>query len=362
MAYISEIKEYYDVVVVGAGPAGANFCRMLDGKKYKILLVDGSEGRDKVCGGLLSPDAQDLLAKYGMNLPKSVLVSPQLFSVKTIDLYDGLTRYYRRSYLNVDRRKFDEFIVDMAKDNADVVSGRCENIRREDNGFSLDVFGENKTRVNCKYLIGADGASSIVRKTLFGEKRIHKYTAIQQWFDAGEEKPYYACVFDNATSSGCSWIFFKDGKIVFGGAFDKQNSRKAFEAQKQKLINLGFVPQELFENPIKTEACQVARPKIGKGIFMGADGAFLLGEAAGLISPSSFEGISFALSSGEMLADIMNDCDDPSKILKKYKYKTAKLKIKAYKRVLKRPFMYNQFLRRSVMKSGVQAMKIIGND
>ena len=355
------IEKYYDVVVVGAGPAGANFCRMLDGKKYKILLIDGSEGRDKVCGGLLSPDAQDLLAKYDINLPKSVLVSPQLFSVKTIDLADGLTRYYRRSYLNVDRRKFDEFLVDMVKGNAEVVNGRCENIQREENGFSLDVFGEIKERITCKYLIGADGASSIVRKTLFGEKKIHKYTAIQQWFEAGDEKPYYACVFDNATSSGCSWIFFKDGKIVFGGAFDKQNSRKAFELQKQKLVDLDFVPAGLFENPVKTEACQVARPKIGKGIFMGADGAFLVGEAAGLISPSSFEGISFALSSGEMLSDIMNACDDPSKIIKKYKSKTAKLKRKAYLRAIKRPFMYNQILRRAVMKSGVQTMKIIGN-
>ena len=354
------LEKYYDIVVVGAGPAGANFSRLIDSKKYKTLVIDGSEGRDKVCGGLLSPDAQDLLAKYDMNLPKSVLVSPQLFSVKTIDLADGLTRYYRRSYLNVDRRKFDEFVLDKAKGNVDIVKARCENIKREKNGFSLDVCNDTRERVACKYLVGADGAASIVRRTLFGEKKIHKYTAIQQWFDAGEEKPYYACVFDNETSSGCSWIFFKDGKIVFGGAFDKQNSRNAFEVQKQKLIDLGFVPEKLFKNPIKTEACLVARPKIGKGIFMGDGGAFLIGEAAGLISPSSFEGISFALSSGEMLAGVMNSCENSSEIIKKYKAKTKKLKFKAYKRAIKRPFMYGKLLRRAVMKSGIQSMKIDG--
>ena len=159
MAYIS--RKYYDVVVVGAGPAGANFCRILDGKKYSILLIDGSEGRDKVCGGLLSPDAQDLMAKYDINLPKSVMVSPQLFSVKTIDLFDGLTRYYRRSYMNIDRRKFDAFLVDMARGNAETVNGRCENIKREENGFSLDVCGEARERISCKYLIGADGATPV---------------------------------------------------------------------------------------------------------------------------------------------------------------------------------------------------------
>ena len=352
------LQKYYDVVIVGAGPAGANLCRMLDSHKYKTLLIDGSEGREKVCGGLLSPDAQDILAKYDISLPKSILVSPQLFSVKTIDLSDGLTRHYRRSYMNIDRQKFDEFIIDMARGNADIVNARCENIKRAEDGFTLDVCSSTRERIYCKYIVGADGASSIVRRTLFGDRKIHKYTAIQQWFDAGNEKPYYSCIFDNETSSGCSWIFFKDGKIVFGGAFDKQNCRWAFEEQKRKLVSLGFVSEKTFEEPVKTEACLVARPKIGKGIFMGADGAFLIGEAAGLISPSSFEGISFALSSAEILAGIMNDCDDRSKMIKKYKARATRLKIKIYLRVLKRPFMYNKILRRAVMKSGVQSMKV----
>lgn len=349
-------ERYYDVVIVGAGPAGSNLARLLDGEKYKVLLLDGSENGEKVCGGLLSPDAQDILARYDMNIPTDVLASPQLFSVKTIDLRDGLTRYYRRSYYNVDRKKFDEFLKGMAK--AETVRSRCVDIIKDEKGFLLSLEGDIKGNVRCKYLVGADGASSVVRRKLFGDKKIYKYTAIQQWFEAGDEKPYYACVFDNETSSGCSWIFFKDGKMVFGGAFEKQGGRAAFEAQKKKLVDLGFVPAKLFENPIKTEACLVNRPKIGKGIYMGKGGAFLVGEAAGLISPSSFEGISFALSSGEILAGIMNEYDSADKMHGKYKKRTKKLKIKAYIRVLKRPFMYGKVLRHLVMKSGLQTMKI----
>lgn len=348
--------KYYDVVIVGAGPAGANLARLLDGEKYKVLLLDGCENGEKVCGGLLSPDAQDIFAKYDMSIPIEVLASPQLFSVKTIDLADGYVRHYRRSYLNVDRKKFDEFLKDMSK--AETLKGRCVDISKDEDGFTLLIEGELGGSVRCKYLVGADGASSVVRRKLFSDKKIYKYTAIQQWFEAGDESPYYACVFDNETSSGCSWIFFKDGKLVFGGAFEKQGGREAFESQKKKLVELGFVSAKLFETPIKTEACLVNRPKIGKGIFMGKDGAFLVGEAAGLISPSSFEGISFALSSGEMLADIMNKYDSADKILSRYKRRTSKLKMKAYLRVLKRPFMYNRFLRHLVMKSGVQSISV----
>ena len=99
----------YDIIVIGAGPAGANFARLLDTKRYRILVIDGSEGHDKVCGGLISPDAQYILAKYDISLPREVLATPQLFSVRTVDLGTGLTRYYRRNYLNADRKRLDRF-------------------------------------------------------------------------------------------------------------------------------------------------------------------------------------------------------------------------------------------------------------
>ena len=346
----------YDIIIIGAGPAGSNFARLIGGKQYKILLVDGSRGREKVCGGLISPDAQAILAKYDISLPKDILVSPQLFSVRTIDLSDGYTKYYRRSYMNVSRIKLDEFFLNMVGDDVDVIKGRCRDIKASENGgFSVDIDGEEYT---CRYLRGADGASSIVRRQLFGDKKIKKYTAIQQWFEAGEENPYYSCIFDNDTSEGCSWIFFKDGKLVFGGAFERQEPRESFEAQKQKLVALGIVPKEIFEAPIKTEACLVSRPTLVAGSFFGRGRAFLLGEASGLISPSSFEGISYALASSEALAESFMRGGEDGAIMRRYKRGVAGLCIKVKMRCIKRPFMYNKFLRRAVMKSGITSIKL----
>ncbi len=345
----------YDIVIIGAGPAGANLARLLN-KDQRILLIDGAGEKEKVCGGLLSPDAQDVLARYDICLPKDILASPQLFSVRTVDLSDGLTRYYRRSYMNVNRRKFDEFLLSMVSPHVTVKNLRCTAIRQEKEGFSLSLAdGESFT---CRFLVGADGASSIVRRTLFREKKIERMTAIQQWFAAGEENANYSCVFDSETSSGCSWIFYKDGNLVFGGAFDFHNSRAMFEKQKEKLMRLGIVPRDAFDTPLRTEACLVSLPRISGGVFFGKDGAYLIGEAAGLISPSSFEGISYALLSAEALADAMNEKTDEKGILAGYQKKAKKLKGKVLARCVKRPFMYQKTLRRAVMKSGITAIKM----
>ena len=85
----------YDLIIVGAGPAGSTLAR-LAGTERSVLLLDG-QFRNKPCGGLLAPDAQKALARFGLTLPKDVLVDPQIFSVKTIDVPTGLIRWYPRT-------------------------------------------------------------------------------------------------------------------------------------------------------------------------------------------------------------------------------------------------------------------------
>ena len=348
------------IVVIGAGPAGSNLARLVDTEKYRVILIDGSKKKgEKVCGGLLSPDAQDLLAKYDISLPKDVLVSPQLFSVRTIDLGIEEMQYYRRSYMNVNREKFDQFLRDMVSDKVQVVDGVCKKVERKGKGFQIKISTDEETQIiDCDYVVGAEGANSIVRRDLFPDKKIQRYTSIQQWFPKMTENPFYSCIFDNDTSPSCSWIFFKDEFMVFGGAFAPEHCREAFEEQKRKLINRGIVSKKQFENPVRTEACMVARPHLLEGIFRGEDGAFLIGEAAGFISASSLEGISFALSSGEALAEAFEKGVDSKAILRYYKRNTDKLCLKVKTKCVKRPFMYNRVLRAVILKTGVAAIQI----
>jgi len=106
----------YDIAIIGSGPAGSTLARLI-GEKYKVLLIDKRDLENEVtknhvnkcCGGLLAPDAQKMIAKLGLGLPKEILVDPQLFAVRTIDISNNLERLYQRFYFNMDREKLDRW-------------------------------------------------------------------------------------------------------------------------------------------------------------------------------------------------------------------------------------------------------------
>ena len=340
--------KHFDIAVIGAGPAGANFVRLADSEKYKVLVIHNEE-YEKPCGGLLSPDAARVLAAYDLTLPAEILASPQIFAVRVIDLENGLLQRYPRHYLNMRRSAFDAWLRSFIPPCVTVAKGRCTEIKDHGAYFSIRLSGGEIYTAD--KIVGADGASSLVRRTFFRENKCRRYTAIQQQFAATQANAFYSCIYDQKTSPACSWILFKDGVMTFGGAFEPAHSRKAFEEQKQRLIARGIISAEEFKNPIRTEACEVLCPS-GEGFCMGNDRIFLIGEAAGMISPSSFEGISYALLSSEALAQAFNS-KEPHK---KYFTLTKKLRLKLRQKAIKRDILASPSLRSKIMRSGITAI------
>lgn len=351
----------YDIVIIGGGPAGSTLARLLDTQRFRVLLLDGQPlAKPKPCGGLLAPDAQKALACFELTLPKEVLVDPQIFAVKTIDLHSGRVRFYPRSYVNLDREKFDRWLLGLIPPQVEVWPARCLSAARLEEGFSLrvrcwegpQVYTEKELR--CAYVVGADGADSLLRRSLFPQQKMHAYVSIQQWFRAGDANPFYSCVFDPETSDSCSWSIYKDDYFIFGGAFAARGCRAAFERQKEKLRGYGFP----FGEPLKTEACLVLRPH-GLGSFcLGGGNAFLLGEAAGLISPSSLEGISSAILSATWLSQALNR--DPARALSAYRRSSFSLRCKLALKSLKRWAMYTPWMRDLLMASGISSIEMQG--
>lgn len=351
----------YDIAIIGLGPAGATLARLLD-SRFKVIALDtkirdGQTGFHKPCGGLLAPDAQKALARFGLALPLGILVNPQIFSVRTIDVPRGLVRHYQRHYINMDRHRFDLWLKAIIPPHVETHhEARVNDISRINGGFTV-TWRENDREhsANARRVIGADGAASLLRRRLYSKAPLRQYVAIQQWFNDSHAAPFYSCIFDESITDCYAWGVTKNEAFVFGGAFYPQQARKAFEALKLKMRPFGFK----LDSPVKTEACLVLRPKPFQ-VYTGCNNAFLLGEAAGFISPSSLEGLSYAMDSARILSEVLNyDASNPNKT---YMRRTLPIKMALWGKNLKSPFIYRPGLRNLILRSGVSAINVMDAD
>jgi len=355
--------QHYDITIIGAGPAGATLARKLQ-KHYRVLLVDKramdreANNLIKNCGGLIAPDAQKTLASFGLSIPKDVLVSPQMFSVKTIDFDNDMTRSYQRHYINVDRERYDRWLVSLCRDVETSFTTRFRGAIKEQESYRVTLLQDGVTRdITTDIIIGADGANSKVKKDLLGRQVYEpkRYISIQEWFSNTTDLNQFVAIFDNEISDYYSWIIPKDGGLIFGTAIEEGKDITALRnLQKEKLKRYGY---EL-SSPEKREGCYLLRTMCTKEICLGRENIALIGEAAGWISPTSAEGISYAMISGDMLGSAI--IEDRDNFLKLYESHSQTLKTNIIKKMLKYPMVYHKPIRGVILKLGFQSIDING--
>ncbi|MEK6973212.1 MAG: FAD-dependent monooxygenase [archaeon] len=339
----SLIKVGYDVIIAGVGPAGCTLAENLS-SKYRVLIADyRSLPREKPCGGMLVREAKEFVDKKKM--PADIFAGPKYLDIKYMDWNNGTETLIKKGFYNIHREKFDAWLFQSIKANNVNISANTKLIDyypTKKKNYVVAIFssdGEIKGAV-CKYLIGCDGALSTVRNKLTNTK-VPYYIAMQELIDKKLCDDAYF-IFDNSITDFYCWAIPKDDKTLIGAAIPPESARERFELFKNKLSKrMGCTSLNG-----RLSSALLSRPNSIRQTFLGDKNVMLAGEAAGLISPSSGEGISFAQYSGFYCAEAINK--EYENALPYYKEKCkplierirAKLrKSEALKNVGKRPYL-----------------------
>lgn len=291
----------YDVIVVGGGPAGATAAEDLTRSGHKVAFLD-RDGRIKPCGGAIPPR---LIADFF--IPDEMLVA----KVSTARMISPTQRHVDIPIENgfvgmVDRETFDPYLRQRAVDaGAHRYTGTFTAITRDAEGTHVqyrDKISGNAMTLSGKLVIGADGARSNVAKAeVPGGDKIPYVIAYHEIIEAPAATATYdpaRCdvIYDGAISPDFyGWIFPHGSQASVGmGSMIKSVDVKAATAQLRETAGLAGC------KTIRKEGAPIPLKPLDRW-DNGLD-VVLAGDAAGVVAPSSGEGIYYAMVGGRVAA------------------------------------------------------------
>lgn len=290
-----------DTIVVGAGPAGV-MAALHAAERGDVLLVDAATlPRDKSCGGMLNEYSQHFLASFA-ELPDSMFLDPRWVHFRFHDWDRGIRKPTELRFANVDRSAFDHWLLSLLPDNVTVMGGTSVTGFTQD-GSGVDVSVRNGTDavrvLHCENLIGCDGPRSSVRRAV-GAGSVATYVTLQDFCRIeGDIEPFFDCIYmrDVDDSFGYAYVVPKGDVAIVGGVFYPKTKRAHEKHEKVMAVLRRSLP---LGESVKREAWVALSVRRREDIVPGKGRVLLAGEAGGFMSPTSGEGISYALNTGRL--------------------------------------------------------------
>jgi geranylgeranyl reductase family protein len=320
-----------DVIVVGAGPAGATTATILAQKGYDVLLLDRDNfPRDKTCGDAIPAGAIEIMTRLGMGdkiqkavergefypLDKLRIYSPKgkMLQARLKDGKEGGKSYVApRMYFDavIQRQAIEsgaDFRQALVKEPL-VENGRVVGVQAQLNG---DV-----KEIRSKVVVGADGVTSAITRALRPKEKqhvdAHRAVALRAYIHDIEENPHEVefYLYDEILP-GYAWIF-PTGKNManIGLGMRLDIFRKDNYNLKKMLQHFLDMPQ--IKNRLKRggelDSIKIWQLNFGsqKQLQHTYDGALLVGDAAGFINPLTGGGIHNGMISARIAGQTIDE-------------------------------------------------------
>ena len=272
----------YDVVIIGAGPAGLQCGLTLGDSGLSVLLIEKkSVIGPKVCAGALTA----LNDSFAFPADRMRTFEKQHVVLNTSERIISLVRPLR----TIDRYDLGQFQLNKLR-----AQGAVE-VRTNLSAVSLSrtemVLSDGST-VGFRFLVGADGSASLVRRSL---NLAAEYYSGMQYLIPGNFDRMVWFFMPRLTGTGYAWIIPHTSSVSAGVYFNPRcvPVKNAWEALHRCLDHYG-VERGRIQPESASINCRYHGLQFGN--------FFLAGDAAGLPSAATGEGIAYALASGEEVA------------------------------------------------------------
>lgn len=295
----------FDVIIIGAGPAGSLLGYYLAHKKIDTLIIDKKRlPRNKICGGGLTYRALDILPfdlssiidTYANTVDISIQ-NNSVFQYTSEDPVIGM----------VMRDQFDFFLTEKASHEGATVLDETNFKSLKGEAGNL-IIQTSKGMFRSKLLIGADGIHSASSKALGLNGNKKKMIGLESEIVVGPEEIFNtfknsACFDFGVIPNGYGWVFPKKNHLSVGVASISKKVKK----MKNYLYNY-IQTKRLDKNSCVTSlrGWHIPYGPSKKRLFANEKG-IVIGDAAGLTDPITGEGIYYALKEAHIASEIISN-------------------------------------------------------